>query len=341
MSYADRIDAALAVIKEHNEAIGGDKATGYIDPEQFISCIKASGGTSEERLAQLSHEDIQDCLPNISKPDGTKMKPRILAKAIASVFRKEVQADTTQARPVSAKKADRMTLDELVQAFDPEDFTNPVGVRLSQISRGEPFIVYKDGRNVDVATTLQLLREIKVGLSGRNDIDIKDQVKKVYRLGELPENYADENPLYYARPLRPDGTCDQTGRSWEGVDLQVRQLVRVAMDMNELTVTHEKAHDILDMVVTPGAMGKLRKRYRGASIKFDELQKTGDLPTLKIELATAGGSESKNPFDNPKKVVWAQDPAMPNVYVSNQSQSRRMTWKQGGWTSSSHICKKQ
>jgi hypothetical protein len=208
-----------------------------------------------------------------------------------------------------------MTPRELVEAFDPEDYSNPVGQRLAAVSKGEKFIVYSDARLVDVETTFKLLNEIKSGYPGRDDVDVNGAIKKVYRLGELPENYADENPLYRDRPLRPDGTCDQTGRSWEGIDLSVRQFVRVAMDEGELKVTHELAHDTLDIVMEKDALKKLRQRYRKAAIKFDELAKTGDLPTLKIPLG--GGSEGKNPFSGGKQVIWEQNPALPNTYVTN------------------------
>jgi hypothetical protein len=342
VTYQDKVDAALAVVNEHNEALGhGRTATegtpgrsvdsknlpGFVNPDEFISCVKASGGTSADRLAALSHEDILECLPTIPGPGGAQVKPRILAKAIAQVFRAKDSDDPAapnneeKKRPVSAKKADRMTPRELVEAFDPEDFNSPVGVRLATISRGEPFIVFDGGRAVNVETTLKLLLEVKQGYKGREDVDVGGAIKKVYRLGELPENYADENPLYRGRPLRPDGTCDQTGRSWEGVDLNVRQLVRVAMDEGELHVTHEQAHNILDMVMEPNAFDKLRKRYRKSAIKFDELAKTGDLPTLKIEL---GGSEGNGPFAEGKRVVWAQAPNM-NAYLNRQQRGGTFT----------------
>lgn len=310
MSFNDRIDAALEAIKQHNEAVGGEGKAGYLNPDDFIQCVKASGGTSEERLSALSHEDLLACMP--ASPTG--VKPRVLAKEIAEIFRsKSAASKTNDKRPVSGKKAEKMTPRELVEAFDPEDYSNSVGVRLATISKGEKFIVYSDGRIVDVDATFKLLTEIKGGYPGRDDVDVAGSIKKTYRVGELPENYADENPLYRDRPLRPDGTCDQTGRSWEGVDLSVRQLIRVAMDEGELRVTHEVSHDILDVVMEAGALKKLRSRYRKSAIRFDEFAKTGDLPTLKIPLD--GGGKGNNPFSGGKQVVWGQSPALPNAYV--------------------------
>lgn len=335
MSYNDRIEAAQRAISQHNEAVGGEGSPSFVNPETFIQNVKALGGTSEERLASLMHEDLLTFMPEFNG-----VKPRILVKEIAEIFRAKANSISDDGkRPVSAKKADRMTPRELVECLDPEDYASPVGKRLAEISKGEKFIVYSSGRNVDVENTFKILMEIKQGHSGRDDIDVGGSVKKVYRLGELPENYADENPLYRDRPLRPDGTCDQLGRSWEGVDLAVRQLIRVAMDVGELDITHETAHDVLDRALEADAFKKIQKRYRKAAVKFDELAQTGDLPTLKIPLGSVLPMMGcKNPFDGGKQVVWAQDPAVPNAYLSNKSPRRDFG---GGGTYSCNVSPKR
>lgn len=295
MSYNDRIQAVQSAIDQHNEAVGGEGKPGFINSEQFFQCVKATGGTSEERLSALSHEDILACMPEFNG-----VKPRVLAKEIANLFRSKQVLD--EKRPISGKKADKMTVKELVEAFDPEDSSNSIGKRLKEVSKGHKFIVYSEGRMVDLESTYKLLMEIKGGFPGREDFEVNGVIKKVYSIGEVPENYAEENPIYANRPLRPDGTCDQTGRSWEGIDLAVRQLVRVAIDIGELKVTHETAHNTIDIVMEDNALKTLRQRYRKAAIKFDELANVGNLPKLKITLDD-GGSEGKNPFGG-KKVDW-------------------------------------
>jgi hypothetical protein len=334
MSYNDRIDAAQTAISEHNEAVGGEGKPGFVNSETFIQCIKATGGTTEERLSDLSYEDLLACMP-----DFNGVKPRLLAKDIANLFRNKKPGPSSfdnsdrfgNVRPVTAKKAERMTPRELVEAFDPEDSDNSVGKRLLEISKGQNFIVYSTGRTVDADTTFKILMEIKGGFGGRTDTDVNGKVKRVYAIGELPDNYADENPLYRDRPLRPDGTCDQLGRSWEGVALSVRQFLRVAMDEGELRITHEIAHDILDVALELPqdiTLEKLQKRYRKAAVAYNEMLNTNSLPTLKISLG--GGSESKHPFADGKQVVWAVDPAIPNAYV-NRPVGERLEANLKGW----------
>lgn len=193
-----------------------------------------------------------------------------------------------------------MSLEQLISVFDPEDTDSAVGKRLSSISKGQKFIVYSDGRAIDVPNTLKLLQEIKRGFNGREDLDVDGTIKKVYRIGDLPDNYVDENPLYRDRPLRPDGTCDQLGRSWEGINQEIRQFIRVAMDIGALQINHEIAHTIFDMALEPTALTKLKQRYRTAAVTFEDLKKTNKLPSLKILLNRKSGGG----LSDGKKIEW-------------------------------------
>jgi hypothetical protein len=301
MTVQEMFDAALAVVNEHNSVVGQGNP-GYLDPNQFQQCIKAAGGTTGDRLKSLSYEDILACMPS-----ANGVKPIALAKDIAKIFRgKENPTNTHEARPVSAKKADKMTLRELVEAYDPEESENPVGKRLKEISRGEKFIVFASGRTVDVESTVKLLQEVKQGYPGRDNYDVGGDIKEVHRVGDLPDNFVDENPLYRQRPLRPDGTCDQTNRSWNGVPMMVRQLIRVAMDTSSLKdISFERVHDIMDMVMDTAAFAKLSQRYPQATVEFKKLESIGKLPTLKLVLKVEkGAGRSNRPFDNAKKVEW-------------------------------------
>lgn len=295
MSVQEKFDLVVSLLNEHNVAIGEGKS-GFVNIDDFISCVKAQGGTKEEYLKNLKYEDIENCLPLIKTPNGT-IKSTILAKEIAKIFRGKEDS-----KIFSDKKADRMSPKELIESFDPEDFDSPIGKRLNSISRGERFIVYKNGRTIDVEQTFKLLQEIKQGFNGRLTVDVNGKVGvKVYKIGELPDNFADENPIFTNRPLRPDGTCDQTGRSWEGIPLNVRQFICL-LSKSE-TINFEMAHNLIDIAVSTDAFNKLRGRYRKIAVEFDNLESLGNLPRLKITL-----SQFKNsPFKDGRQVVWEKD----------------------------------
>ncbi len=152
-----------------------------------------------------------------------------------------------------------------------------------------------------MTTTHKLLTELKFGLKGRSDIVVHNEIKKVFKIGELNDNFADENPLYHNRPLRPDGTCDQTGRSWDGVAKNIRQLVWLAVSSGELVVNIETAHATLDAVMAEPnvAWSALSKKYRKSALKFATDTEIGTLPNLKISLGNR-----ENPLKDGKQVIW-------------------------------------
>lgn len=332
----EKFDAARSLVEQHNVVLGGEGSAGYVNPDQFINCIKLAGGTTEDRLKAMSYEDILHCLPTPANPaGGPPIKPVGLAKDIAKIFRGKEDSSTHEVRPVSAKKADKMTLRELVEAYDPEESENPVGKRLKDISRNEKFIVFANGRTVDVEATLKLLQELKQGYPGRDSYDLGGDIKEVHRVGDLPDNFVDENPLYRQRPLRPDGTCDQTNRSWNGVPIKVRQLIRVAMDAGALKdISFERVHDIMDMVMDVDAFAKLGKRYPSAVVEFKKLESVGKLPTLKLVLKVEkGAGGSKCPFDNAKKVEWISPPPDAQQRIA----TARMLKAQAKWQSGNKV----
>lgn len=308
MSFQEKLDSARALVIEHNAVIGGlDIPT--LDPDKFIQCLKVAGGTTEERLKGFSYEEILSCMQAFNG-----IKPIALAKDIAKVFRgkdesgygDKIMAGKAEVRPVSAKKADRMALRELVEHYDPEDADNAVGKRLKDVCKGQKFVVFSSGRTVDVNTTLKLLEEVKANYSGRESIEVGGEIREVYALGIVPDNFVDENPLYCGRPLRPDGVCDQTNRSWNGVATNIRQLIRIAIEIGNLKdISIEKAHDIMDVVMGDKAWEKLSQRYSKAVLEYKKREGLGTLPKLKLTLK-GGGSESKSPFQQAKKVSWAK-----------------------------------
>jgi len=129
----------------------------------------------------------------------------------------------------------------------------------------------------------------------------------VYRLGERLDAYADMNPLYPSRPLRSGEECDQTGRSWLGVDMDIRQLLYIAIcSSGELNIkTVADANDVMDRVMTKDCtLDTLRPRYPHASQLFDEQEKQGKLPLMKIKLGGSSNSKSNNPFGATESKIW-------------------------------------
>lgn len=313
MSYQEKIDAILAIIREHNDAVGKDNP-GYVDEEKFIKSLKAFGATSEQDLSSLSWEKITDLLVP-STIEGNVIKPEGLARKISKNWRGSKTEESSAPVYVSSKKATRMSPRELLEAFDPEEPDSAAGKRLKSLSKNQPFLIYKQGRIVDVNASLTLLMEVKQGYPARQ---VYEQ-KKVYAIGELPEAYAEENPLYPGRPLRPDGSCDQLNRSWDGISTEIRQFVRVMLECKDYKMaTRENGHYILDLITTnKDALSLLKDRYQNATVQFEERKNTNSLPSLLVPLSSQGGKKI-NPFDKGMKVEWYAPPTLnSNFYVSS------------------------
>ncbi|GAG41499.1 unnamed protein product, partial [marine sediment metagenome] len=149
-----------------------------------------------------------------------------------------------------------------------------------------------DDGSVNVDKSAELIGDIQNDLPELEKVLIDGVPKQIFKIGERTDNYADENPIYPGRVLRSGGTCDQTGRSWDGVSTVIRQLLHIAVtETSELAIRSlDDAHNALDKAVSSDAEKIIRSRYQEASIYFDECLKTGELPVLKIAL----GSNSSN-----------------------------------------------
>ena len=164
MSVQEKLDQARALLEEHNGVVG-EASPGYVDTDKFISCLMASGATSEARLRALSYEEILGCMPETDGP-----KPVVLAKQLANeIFRgggsNEANASGSGGRtkPIGRRKAESMSNRGLVEHFDPERHTTAVGKELKARAKRKRFLVYVEGRQVDVEASVQLLDAVSKG----------------------------------------------------------------------------------------------------------------------------------------------------------------------------------
>ena len=289
-NYDEKMKAMEQVLEDHLKALPQADGIPRFDVQGVKNHLLHLGATSESALAQCSFEDLESC--------GI---PKLLAKTVAAIFRNALQVE----KPawVSERTAERMTYEELLARYNPSE-ENAIFKKLKGHGEGKAFVVFQEGNQVDVVTSLKLLQEIKAGYGERPllGISVNGTMKPIYKVGEKPDNLVDENPLYPGRTLRPDGTCDQLNRSWTGVPLKVRQLIYIAVkETKELQIASAVAHDILDLAVGSIDGDRLRMRYPKAAMLFQEKEKQGTLPTLKIEL---GKQTNKQNFPEGKRVLF-------------------------------------
>lgn len=311
MSVESLYEAATDLIKQHNSHLTPSNIEdrdpdGHVNPVSFISRLKIFGGTSEDRLKGMSYEDILDCM-EVTGP----IKPKLLAKDVAKLFRgkddpaAQLRERATQAY-LSKRRVEQMDLTELFSNYNPHTTavsarTCPVAARISEMSKGRPCLVFVDEQagtvNVELSVKLLVDSLTMPSYTPLGEVVTPTGVKKTFRVYERPFHLLQENPLYPGRPLRLEDVCDQTGRSWAGVDRRVKQLVWLAVKHGHLIVTIDRAHDVLDIAVGDNAMSKLEQRYPKAAVKFREAESTGALPQLFISQ-----SQTQSPFAGGRKV---------------------------------------
>ncbi len=201
MSHKDKLASAIALIQSHNDLI--EDKDSFIDTAAFQKKLKALGGTTEDALQECTWEDLENC--------GL---PRILARKVATIFRTTAKVDPTY---ISPKKAAAMAALYLIQQYTPDEPNSIVAKELNDRVNGKRFVVFTSGGAVNVEKTVELYNEIQKRWPERDYVDVEGRACRVYKVGDGKAELADESPIYPGRALRPDGTDDQLGRSWDGV----------------------------------------------------------------------------------------------------------------------------
>jgi hypothetical protein len=279
MSYEDKLAQIRALIAQFNEAAEeGEK----IDAAEFERKLRKTGAVNEETLRAATWEDFEKA--------GL---PRIMARRVAELARVTKPGEKEF---VSSKKAERMSVRELVEAYNPnETIESPVTSRLKAVSQGKRCLVLKNDGTVHVEPTVKLLGEVQQGYAERPLFYDPDDLSplRVVRVGEKASSVVDENPVFRGEALRPDGTCQRTDLNWGEIPFETRQLVYlIALDPSSSSVaTPDLAMKLYDLA---SETGKLQRRYKAHVAKLMDLQQLGKAPALKVNLKPETGKN--NPF---------------------------------------------
>lgn len=285
--YAQKLQEAEQIVNAHYDQLPSGSAK--VVWKDIIAKIQAFGGTTQESLRELTWEDLEQC--------GL---PRLLARRIANQVFRAVPKETT-AKPLTANRILALSFPELFANYDINGEHNPaVADRLRTESGGKRCVVLNQDGSVNVEASSKVLRQLKDGLPEVDTITIKDQCLRVVKVGDRPNLYFDQNPLFPHEVLR-DNVCDKIGRSYENIALAVRQVLFLALTKTkELTIgCADDAHSVLDAVeARADQLSFVKNRYRRAGLLFDDLQSTGELPTLRrTQKSFNGGNGGKNdPF---------------------------------------------
>jgi hypothetical protein len=294
MDYNAKIASVRGILETHNSRL--PQNVKHIDIDAFLNKLLTNGGTTDEALAVASWDDIKNC--------GV---PDILARQFAVIFRaanvnagSSIPQNAIGGKYVTDVRAKRLTPAELVELYDPKDADSAVAVRLKELSKNQPFIVFNADGSVDKSACNKLLGELRYSFPPRETYTSNGGLpRQIYRVGERPDSLADVNPLFPSEILRPDGDCANIGRSWGSVNKDTRILIYLARKNHEL-----KVNDLRDAIsihadaITDNSFMKIAAYCPKAALEFDQLASRGELPSLRVSRTTvANGTTTKaDPF---------------------------------------------
>lgn len=284
--FDEKIAAAKAIIDEYNSS-----TEAKIDFEDFLKKLKQAGGTTDAALCECKWEDFDSFGISIANT-ATPGIPLLVARQIVNVFRSRPQ----KPKFVTEKKTLGMSLNDLLECFDPKDAESPTGKRLKELSKSQRFLVFNEDNSLNKEASLNCLNEILEGHEPREIyVDSNGIPLETRPIGFRPNDFAAENPLLAGQTLRgADESCGKTFRSWKEIPHKIRVLLRLALDTRELVIDQVgRIHDTLDLFTLPGKDKAIKadetgmylvitKRFPKAILRYRELEQTNCLPPLKI-----------------------------------------------------------
>lgn len=292
-NVAEKRGSVWLTVKDGMVLIEGDK----VNKDGINIIIRKKN--KNQLLGKLSQEQFIN-----GTITATIRQPRILWLAVVTAIDFEDAPENskgTQGAPPSGPTAKNSTatqeasptgpvedwsLEQLLRRYDTAESDNKVARELDKRSNGKRFLIFKNDRSVDVPSSEFLFKELRKGFSERDWFEVDGYLYKTYKVGVVPEELFDENPLYPGEPLRLDGMCEHTQRMWKGVPLIVRQVLYLAVtDSKELLIA--KAADaqyVLDQLKDRNAADAekwVKERYPRAFISYEEKKERNQLPILK------------------------------------------------------------
>jgi len=159
---------------------------------------------------------------------------------------------------------------------------------LQKRSKNRAFVAFKDveAGTIDVETSMRMLRE-----SRRRDIPIHykigDSLKRLYVAGDFPSQYYIQCPLH-KHVLLFDGYCDECKATWEGVDYNAMQFVRLAVSLCEAPTDKVSMRQLINTARQEGIEG-LKADYPETAFVYSERQIDETLPGLKVRQSIISG----------------------------------------------------
>lgn len=178
---------------------------------------------------------------------------------------------------------------ELLTHYDENNYE--VAEVLRKRTHSRPVIIYNEDGSLHESLCLELIKAAKRQPTAKRIIR-NSIAYRVYRAGEFPVRPIDASPFSIGVALI-DGYCPSSETDWAGVDHVARVLAHIyVFDIESVQLSKRD----LNAICEDARIGveHFRKKYPSAALRYDELERDGKLPDLKI----SPKSTSSLPIDN-------------------------------------------
>ena len=275
MALADKFQTIESLLTIHYQALNkGDRRH---EIREVIEKLRDMGATTEATLQELTAADFE----SLGIPP---LVARKIAKAVGCTGDTQKQVVIIDDNPVNL--AARLTPEELVERYDPNDPVSPYAMRLKEISGEKQFFVYNTDGLLDVPNSQNQLRELLDGFPPLKSALIDGKITELYAVGGRPARYADENPVITGEMLRPNGLSNRF-IDWGAVSKDVRQLIRIAVSCqltadgkSEIAPNETYVYELVKGLT----FDEVARRFPLAAVEFEKQKGLEKLPSLKIAL---------------------------------------------------------
>jgi hypothetical protein len=278
-THSELMEAAELLLSRHNEHVGTEAR---IDVEQFRKVITAAGGTTPEALAEIEVSDLA----------SVENLPALIARAVVSTLR----GQSTDAGDGASDEPKAITEEQCREADESwllgrYDWDRPSSFVVAELTRratqhGQParFIVIDGDGHIHRQASLRLLRELCDGHDAVETTPVNGAPCEVLLLGEKPDEYHHEHPLFPGRVLR--GQVDEQGRDWvNGLKLETRLVLRLAVGTAELPrPTRPEVRRIFDRYQGEEGLSRAHEDFPEATVNHGKRKEAGALPTLRLQI---------------------------------------------------------
>jgi hypothetical protein len=177
---------------------------------------------------------------------------------------------------------------ELLHKYD-KDASFEIVEELRKRSKDRPCIVFFDSnKKVDVEASLILFRQARYSVTP-STFEVGGKICKVYAVGEFPMDILYECPVH-SHVLLTDSYCEECGIKWNNFEKNKKKyaFIRLISQTEKIQPTVIRAYSDDSFFLE-----NLQNHYPKVMLKFQELEETESLPTMKRRLSS---TKNGDPF---------------------------------------------